>query len=187
MKTKTQIQPKVEWWHYALGFLALLFVAFEIYGPALKGEFIFDDSYLPFLVPTVADGPLRGWLGVRPLLMITYWFNYQSSGLDPYPYHAVNVLLHTINSVLVYLVVRKFLGMVSEVGWKRETLAIFSGLLFLLHPVQTEAVAYIVGRSETLSVLFFLLAFAAFLYRQSEDVTWGRAIVVLILFGLPAR
>ena len=61
--------------------LLVLFVAFEVYGPALNGEFLFDDSYLPFLMPNVADAPLRYWLSVRPLLMISYWLNYQMVGL----------------------------------------------------------------------------------------------------------
>src|SRR3954447_4508380 len=94
----SQWQPA--WWHWAAGGFLLLLVAFEVYGPALKGEFLFDDSYLPFLT-NIADAPLKHWLGVRPFLMISYWLNYQSSGLNPYPYHVVNVLLHALNSLLV--------------------------------------------------------------------------------------
>ncbi|MEO7650020.1 MAG: hypothetical protein ABIZ80_06100, partial [Bryobacteraceae bacterium] len=63
-------------------------------------------------------------------------------------------------------------------------LALFSGALFLLHPVQTEAVAYIAGRSDCLSTLFFFGAFALFLYRKSEAVTWPAAAGVLAIFVL---
>ncbi|HYP07928.1 MAG TPA: tetratricopeptide repeat protein [Bryobacteraceae bacterium] len=170
------------WWHWALGFVLVLFVAFEVYGPALKGEFLFDDSYLPFFM--VGDGPFSQWMGVRPFLMISYWLNYKTTGLDPYPYHAVNVVFHAVNGILAGLVVRRVLAWTGETGWKREALAAFSGALFLLHPVQTESVAYVASRSEAMSIFFFLSAFAVFVYRRDTAASLGRAIAVLLLFGI---
>src|SRR5688572_28417079 len=135
-------------WHYAVAILLFALVAFQVYGPALHGEFLFDDSYLPFLVPDVQQAPLRSWLGVRPVLMISYWLNYQQSALNPYPYHLVNVLLHVLNSVLVWIIVRRYLAWVNDKGEYNQMLSIFAGLLFLLHPAQTESVAYVASRSE---------------------------------------
>jgi tetratricopeptide (TPR) repeat protein len=172
------------WWHWALGLALVLFVAFEVYGPALHGEFLFDDSSLPFLMPGVADAPLKSWLSNRPVLMISYWLNYQWSALNPYPYHAVNVVLHAFNSILAGLIVRRLLRWVGQTGWVREVLAIFAGALFLLHPVQTESVAYVASRSETMSVFFFLAAFAVFVCRETESLTVPRIAAVLALFGL---
>src|SRR5688572_25803303 len=63
---------KPYWWMIALAVVLALVVAFEIYGPALHGEFLFDDEYLPFLMPDVQNAPLDKWLGVRPLLMVSY-------------------------------------------------------------------------------------------------------------------
>jgi len=68
----------------------------------------------------------------------------------------------------------------------RLALAIFSGGIFLLHPLQTESVAYIASRSEVLSVLFYYSAFAIFIYSSRGGVTWLRAIAVLALFGAAA-
>lgn len=172
------------WWHWAAGAFLLLLVAFEVYSPALNGEFVFDDSYLPFLMPNVANAPLKYWLGVRPFLMISYWLNFQSSGLNPYPYHAINVFLHVLNSLLVVLIVRRLFGWLGQTGWIREVLAVFSGALFLLHPVQTESVAYVTSRSETMSVLFFLSAFAVFVCRPAVQLTTGRIIAIVLLFGM---
>jgi tetratricopeptide (TPR) repeat protein len=159
-------------------------LALYAYAPALRGEFLFDDSYLPFLVPGMAEAPLRAWLGVRPFLMISYWLNYQSSGLDPYPYHMVNVVLHALNAVLAWIIVRRFLVWVDKEGFLDGTLAVFAGLLFLLHPVQTESVAYVASRSEAMSVFFFLAALAVYITRPSEAIGWGRAIPVIMLFGI---
>lgn len=184
MKSSTTTASPLKVWHYAFGLALILFIAFEVYGPALRGEFLFDDSYLPFLMPAIADAPLSSWLGNRPVLMITYWLNYQTAALNPYPYHVVNVLLHVMNALLAGLIVRRLLGWAGQTGWSRETLSVFAGGLFLLHPAQTEAVAYVASRSDTLSVFFFLCAFAVFVYRQTAEITSGRAFAVLALFGL---
>src|SRR3954466_13506629 len=172
------------WWVWPLSFLALLILGFEAYGPALNGEVLFDDHYLPFLMPELQSAPLRAWLGVRPLLMLTYWLNYQNSGLDPSAYHAVGIVLHCFNAALIWFIVRRFLSMVGEEGFRREVLAAFAGGLFLLHPAQTESVAYVTSRSETLSIFFFFLAYAAFLFRRTEKLSVGRVAGVLLLFGM---
>jgi tetratricopeptide (TPR) repeat protein len=165
----------------ALG-LSLLF-SFIAYGPALNGEFLFDDSYLPFLALD-QRAPLQAWLGVRPLLMFSYWLNYQAAGLEPFAYHATNVVLHAFGALLIWLIARRLLRASGEQDQKRtDLLAGFAGALFLLHPVQTEAVAYVAGRSEALSVLLFLAAFAVFLYRPDQDIRFGHAFAVLALFG----
>ena len=161
-----------------------MFVAFEVYGPALNGEFLFDDSYLPFLMTGVADAPLAKWLTNRPILMISYWLNYQWSALNPYPYHAVNVFLHALNSILAGLIVRRVLGWVGQSGWSREVFSVFAGALFLLHPAQTESVAYVASRSETMSVFFFLAAYGVFVYRLTASITTVRIVGVVALLGL---
>ena len=187
-KAVEAIAPKTTpWWYWAIGAVLVLFIAFEVYGPSLNGEFLFDDSYLPFLMPGIADSPLGpGWLGTRPVLMLSYWLNYQSSGLNPYPYHVVGVLLHALNAILVGVIVRRLLGWAGEVGWTRNALSIFGGALFLLHPLQTESVAYVASRSETLSVFFVLATYAVFIYRRGEAATILRIVAILVLLGLAA-
>jgi tetratricopeptide (TPR) repeat protein len=179
------VQPwRPRWWHYC--FLAILFclIAFEVYGPALNGAFLFDDSYLPFLIPGIESAPLKAWFGVRPLLMLSFWLNFKVWGVDPYPYHALNLLMHVVNSLLAGLIVRRFLTWVGETGMRRDLLALFAGGLFLIHPVQTESVAYVASRSEAMSILFFLSAFAVFIYRPQPAIGLIRALVVLLLFGI---
>jgi protein O-mannosyl-transferase len=177
---KAQPAPfQIPAWAYVTGATVLaLIAAFLIYGPSLGGAFTFDDEYLPFLRAELQQAPLRAWLGVRPFLMVTYWLNYQQSGTEPYSYHAVNVFLHALNSVLIWLILRRMVA--------SENLAMFGAALFLVHPVNTESVAYVTGRSETLSVLFFLSAWAVFLYRKGEAISWPRTVTVLLLFGVAA-
>ena len=164
--------------------LCAIAIAFLLYGPALHGPFLFDDRYLPFLSLDLIAKPIGAWfVGLRPLVNLSFWFNAQISGSDPWSYHAGNVILHALNSVLVYLIARWFLQRVNVPADRREWLALVAGALFLVHPLQTEAVAYVTSRSETLAVSFFYSAFALFLYRRDRGLTWGWTFVVLALFA----
>jgi tetratricopeptide (TPR) repeat protein len=177
------LKTSPKWWHYALALFVLAQAAFLVYGPALNGPFLFDDLYLPMSHPNPAED-WRIWIvGVRPLLMLSYWVNYQLGGARAFSYHTFNVLFHAANALLVFLIVCKVLEFASVDAGRRRLVAAFAGGLFLVHPIQTESVAYVAGRSEALSVLFFFAAFAAFLYRRSAAVTWPVAILVVLLFG----
>jgi tetratricopeptide (TPR) repeat protein len=168
------------WWVFA----AALLTVFTAYSPALRGPFLFDDNMLPFAIGDVASAPLRVWMsGVRPALMFTYWINARISGDDTFSYHALNVAIHCATAWLVYLIVLRLLEWARLAGPRRGLLAGFAAAVFLLHPIQTEAVAYLAGRSECLSVMLAFAAFAIFLYRRKQEASWGVVFAVLILFG----
>jgi protein O-mannosyl-transferase len=174
------------WWTWLVG-LGALFLVLEAYWPALHSPFVLDDLYLPYADPNAPALPLASWLRLqRPLLMFSYWVNYQMGSSDPHVYHTTNVLLHFIVSALVMLIVARLVECAGVAGRMRTALAVFSGAIFLLHPLQTESVAYIASRSEVLSVLFYYAAFAVFIYSNQESMTWFRAISVVALFGAAA-
>jgi Flp pilus assembly protein TadD len=154
------------------------------YAPAMSGPFLFDDTFLPFAVSGLAQQPLAGWLhSQRPLLMATYWLSAQLSPDDTWWFHFINVAIHTIASGLAFLIVRRLLEWAAVEKAKRNLLAGVAAALFLLHPAQTEAVAYLAGRSESLSMMLAFLAFTVFLYRRQAAATWGTAAAVFALFG----
>jgi len=176
-------QKLLRWWPYAVA-AAALFVVFAVYGPALNGAFVLDDRALPFMSPRASAIRPIYWLeSVRPLLYFTFWINYSTSAIEPYWYHVTNVLLHFLTSVMVTLIVAKLAEWAGVMGRHRAVLAVFAGALFLLHPIQTESVAYVASRSENLSVLCYYAAFAVFLYRSTESITLLRSLAVLALFG----
>lgn len=176
-------------WQIALLLLASLFAVFELYGPALHGPFVLDDGYQFFGRPDVDRLQLRHWLNnVRPLLNLSFYVNYQFSGTNPFSYHAVNVLLHWLNSVLVFFILRRLVRASNPVqeapsGWAADLAPLAAAALFLLHPVQTESVAYVSSRSELLSVLPAYAALLLFLSRPAPAISWGRAAAVVALFG----
>lgn len=171
------------WIVAAFLFAASTILGFIVYWPALNGDFVFDDRTLPMLYPNAPTYPFRAWLGTRPLLMISYYLNYHTSGLDRFAYHAWNVVLHAGCTVFLFFAVKRILELAKLPERQRSLAAVFAAGLFLLHPVQTEAVSYIASRSENLSVLFFLAAFVVFLYRRAAAINVPTVLAILILYG----
>jgi Tfp pilus assembly protein PilF len=166
----------------ALG--AALLAVWWAYSPALGGQWVFDDTALPFLHPHMKATFTPLSPGVRPVTMLTYWLTLKISGEAPFPFHMVSMLLHLVTSGLVFAIARRLIEWAGVAGRRRELLAGFAAAVFLLHPAQTEAVAYVAGQSEVLSVTFAYAAFALFVYRRTPAVSWGTAAAVLVLFGL---
>jgi tetratricopeptide (TPR) repeat protein len=168
--------------YFAAG--AAMGAAIWAYAPSLNGPFVFDDTNLPFSL-TDASAPLRAWIqGVRPALMASYWLNTRLSGDDPSSYHALNLAIHTAAAALVFLIVRRLLEWSQAPVARRTLMAGFAASVFLLHPIQTEAVAYVAGRSEALSVMLLLASYAVFLYRRRTAIGWGTMLLVVALFAL---
>lgn len=162
----------------------VVIAVFSVYGPALNGPFLLDDTTLPYMQPHYAAAPLSSWIqGMRPMLMLTYWMNFQSSGTDTGPYHFVNVVLHILNGFMIFVSVRKLLSWAKANSRQQDLFAAFAAGVFLLHPLQTEAVTYVASRSETLSEFFFLAAFTIFLYRKSAAASLTTAVSIILLFG----
>jgi tetratricopeptide (TPR) repeat protein len=175
-----------KWIPLALFFGAALVLVFIAYGPALNGDFVFDDRNLAFyrFGKQAEQTPIRYWFGGRPAVDLSFYLNYLSSGLDRFAYHATNIVLHALCATLLLLAVRRILELANVNERLRHLAALFSAGVFLLHPVQTEAVTYIASRSENLSLLFFLVAFNVFLYRREVAIRVLPVGAILLLYAL---
>jgi protein O-mannosyl-transferase len=167
--------PPIAWWVPA----AAIALAAVVYSPAVNGSFFFDDFHLPFADPHADQMPARFWIGgVRPLLSASYWLNYALSGTRTFSYHAVNIALHAVAAILFYFVLRR-LGEISGAAPSHPTI-LFGAALFLLHPLQTEPVDSIAGRSDVLSTVFVLAAWLVFLKSFEVKTSPGDAVMILI-------
>ena len=145
-------------------FAILLIAALGIicYSYSLGGKFIWDDIY--FIVENTAIRSLdgvpsfftnpstlaRGKLALenyRPLVTLSYAIDFAFWGLNTFGYHLVNTLFHVANGILVFLLLKRF---------TQDEVAFFAALLFIAHPVQTEAVSWISGRSNVMFAFFYL-------------------------------
>lgn len=105
----------------------------------------------------------------RPLCVATFRLNFLLHGLSPAGYHALNVILHILNTAVFMEVIRKISG--------NSLLATLAGLSFAVHPIHTEAVAGIVGRADLGACLFFLLSLLFYMHycqRRDQVVILGR-------------
>lgn len=172
-------------WMWLLAAAASLFVLMQIYGPALNGPFVFDDQYLRFQdAGFLQAGVTTLSPTTRPLTDFSYWLNLRFFGKEnTYSYHLVNVLFHFLNSLLIFAAVRKLLELAGQPAGRLNIPAAIAALVFLLHPVQTESVAYVAGRSESFSLIWFLSAYTLFLYKRKGGIGWAAAMGVILLFG----
>ena len=116
--------------------------------------------------------------------MLTYWLNARMSGDSPLGYHLLNLIIHAVNTGLVFLVLSRLLALSGGISARAIKVASMIGAaVFLVHPLQTESVSYIAGRSESLAAMFVLLAYVVFLYRRREAISWMETAVVLALFA----
>ena len=164
-------------------FLLLAGAVAVVYLNSFRGVFQFDDYNV-----IVDHGGVHTWgaylaglpRGIRPLLKFTYTLNW-TSGLGLFGFHLVNVGLHAANAVMLFFLATRIGGpSVSRFA------ALLSALLFAVHPVQTEAVTYISGRSASLMAFFYLGSLLAWLRGRERGSRFLLYVVSPILFLLAA-
>jgi tetratricopeptide (TPR) repeat protein len=159
-----------------IAILLICLAVFLTYLNTLPNTFIFDDRHmilnnnyiknikhisLFFKGKITSDPIVKGMY--RPILMLSFMFNYLTGGLKPYGYHIINILIHFLNAVFLYLFLKLFL--------KDLSFALRLGITFVfcLHPINTEAVTYISSRSDLLCSLFILSGLYAYILSQNRD------------------
>jgi hypothetical protein len=137
-----------------LSLLACLGGAWLLYLPALQGQFVFDD--IPLLVLNRCHEGLAGLAqafdfgsghtcSLRPVRFVSYALDHAVFGPGPFGFHATNHLLHGLVAWLAGALVARLT--------RQRWVGAVAGLLFLTHPIATEAVAYIAGRRDLLAAL----------------------------------
>ncbi len=154
-----------------------------VYLNSFRGVFQFDDyNVIVDHVGVHSWGAFLAGLprGIRPLLKFTYTLNW-TSGLGLFGFHLVNVALHAANAVMLFFLASRIGGpSVSRFA------ALLPALLFAVHPVQTEAVTYISGRSVSLMAFFYLGSLLAYLRGRERRSRFLLYLASPILFLLAA-
>jgi len=182
--------------------LLVVGVAFGVYANTLKNGFVWDDHILIADNPFVQDwnnvgevlswdyffrtSPIKTENASRPVWILSALLDCKLWGLTPAGHHLTNVLLHALNSLLVFVLAAMFLmgktdpesggGRTRAPGFGPRPLAfsILAALLFAVHPIHTEPVAAVGFRADLLATLFFLAAFIFYKAFQSAlEKTFG--------------
>lgn len=165
------------------------------FGNSLAGDFVFDDEN--DIVKNQRMSELwTSWLptaGVwRPVTTFSFALNYALSK-EPLGFHAVNMVIHILAALTLYGIVRRTLlldGFKSRFATSAPWLALTVALLWMVHPLQTESVTYIVHRYESLMGLFYLLTLYCFLRgATSSDHArfWQVCAVVSCALGMGSK
>lgn len=162
---------------------SLLLLTLAVYIPATRAGFVWDDDRL------ITDNPLiqarnglpRIWLDTRsanfyPLTQSAFWLEWRLWGQNPKAFHIVNVLFQGLNAVLIWLVL----------GRLRVPAAWLAALIFAVHPVAVESVAWVSELSNLLGLFFYALA--VLLYLRFEDrpcwtwywLAWATLLLALL-------
>ncbi len=174
-------------WIYALLAVAI----FAAYGAVLRFGFVnYDDPVYLAENPHVRDGVT--WSGIVwafttandanwiPLTWISHMLDCQLFGLNSGLHHLTNVVLHGVNAVLLFLLLRRL----TNAQWPSA----FVAFLFALHPLHVESVAWIAERKDLLSTLFFLLTIWAYLkYVERPAISRYAIVTALFCCGLMSK
>jgi len=165
---------------------AILVITFLCYLPSLHNDFLrnWDDQNYISNNEFVRDLSLNGikrmftedncdlYANYHPLTILSLALNYHD-GVGPFPFHLTNLILHLINTLLVFI----FINQISE----KLFVAGLVSLWFGIHPVHVESVAWISERKDVLYALFYLLSLIAYRkYQKNLGMTWY--ILTFVLF-----
>ncbi|MBI5492189.1 MAG: tetratricopeptide repeat protein [Deltaproteobacteria bacterium] len=141
-----------------------------LYLNALKAPFVYDDRGFIIFNPVIRSlNNFLAFSGTRYLGFLSFALNYRLGGLHPFGFHLVNVLIHIMNAALVFYFLRltcrtpslsKFAGAGRPASvW----LPFIASVIFLAHPVQTQAVAYVTQRFASMATLFYILSMVLYI------------------------
>ncbi len=131
----------------------------------LWGEFQFDDFNVIVDNPGVHAWP--AWWndlgrGIRPLLKFSYTLDWTLGGGAVLPFHLSNIAIHCANAVLVLMLARRYAAARLALRPHAEWIAACAALIFALHPIHSETVTYVSGRSAALMTMFYLAGLLAY-------------------------
>jgi tetratricopeptide (TPR) repeat protein len=175
--------------------IVIVFIAILAYSNTFDGPFQFDEKVLIrenpiiknldyFLSPSDAEEHAEyGIFRRRYVSFLTFALNYSIHGLDVRGFHILNITIHILNALLVYAFViltfktPYFDG--SQIKKSSKFIALSSGLLFVSHPVQTEAVTYIMQRFASLSAFFYLASMVFYVkWKLTKEQHLGGAALI---------
>lgn len=163
---------------------AIVLVVLACFANSLANGFVFDDHQQVLenkLLRSIANAPQILFSSYRPLRNMSYAVDFALWGERAFGFHLTNILIHAVNALLVFTLIRRFTNEILT--------ASFAALVFALHPLQADSVAYISGRRDILFSLFYLASFHCYLsyhanLARSEGGPrrWKRASLFFVLF-----
>lgn len=154
----------------------LLITSILIYLNSINNDFIFDDESLTIQSRTVVNGGALDIIkSYRPVRYLSYWIDYHLWGSEPWGFRFSNILYHALTVLAVF-------WLFIQLGLNLNA-AFIGAFIFAIHPVHTDAVAYISGRRDLLTALFYILSINSFIeyYEKRKNIWIVAAIIAMAL------
>lgn len=159
--------------------LLIAILTFLVYSNTFHASFHFDDT--PIIVENYTIRNLNNVPGMlinnRGIPTATFAINYAIGGLNVIGYHIVNLAIHITNSIFVYFLVFLTVTRIDSLKGRAKQIAVYTALLFAVHPIQTQAVTYIVQRMEILASMFMLIGLLVFIKGAGASKTSSRVLL----------
>lgn len=170
-----------------LHLLLICIAGMAIYANALHGPFVLDD--ISSITTNTITRNFQVVLNSRIVTYLSLALNYRLHGLDVTGYHVVNICIHLANGMLVYnlltLVHRTPLLAASAVSQReRALIALFTALLFICHPLQTQAITYIAQRATSLATFFYLATHVLYLHARLSRSRQRAVAIGIVAFAM---
>jgi tetratricopeptide (TPR) repeat protein len=178
--------------------LVVLILGVIAYSNSLTGPFIFDDNaaivqnpeirtMVPFRVAPLQRTTIRG----RPITIFTFAADFRLAGLRVGVYHLTNLAIHLMSGLFIYAIVRRTLLQIAAggPGFLRSApwLAAAVASIWVVHPLTTQSVTYIVQRSESLAGMFFLASLYCLIRSASGSAWWQMGAAVTGALGMGSK
>ncbi len=182
--------------------ITLIAVAIVVYANSLWGVFLFDDAHAIVNNARIRRLlPVERWLSTeRPVVELSLAVNYAIGELNPFGYHVFNIAVHVAAALTLFGIVRRTVSLNVKNGTAPAhlqpgihdsgfALAFAVALLWLVHPLQTESVTYLIQRAESLMGLFYLLTVYFFIrgVQSPRSARWYGAAVVSCALGMASK
>lgn len=177
------------------GAVVLILLACLLYAPVMHAPFQFDDYDFILNNPSIRDlsDTAAIWNNLsqpsRFIPFYTFALNYHVHGFDVFGYHMVNVIIHILSAFCVWAIVSHAAGCVRDPQRQElfppEAMGWIAALIFMVHPVQTQAVSYIAQRFASLAALFYLTSLLGYI-RGREGMRAGHKIRAAAAFTVGA-
>lgn len=153
---------------HLLAVLLISIIATAIYSNSLDCSFHFDDQHAIVENYAIHRFDLKQifFSSNRPILDLTLAINYHFGKLNVFGYHLVSLLLHISNGIMLYFILlwtANLPSMKEKYQERSYRIGLYASLIFIAHPIQTQAVTYIISRSSVLATAFYLLTLILFI------------------------
>jgi protein O-mannosyl-transferase len=192
-KSGNRIDNIINNYFNVFSFVIIILAGIVVYSNSFDCSFHFDDRFSISDNPQIRDfsrfTDLNNWLyPSRQLANLSFSLNYYFNHNNVFYYHLINLIVHIITGIFSFFLIKLILNFNNSTNLKlnkyKNWLALFSALFFIVHPLQTQAVTYIVQRMASMAAMFYIISIYLYAIARIEHTQKNNIIKAIIFYIL---